>query len=75
MHLLPNSSMDAAPVPEPIIVDKSLPLNNRFLEPPTGDGSTPAFSYCISLAALILFYYRTATYKKIRTFHAAVSPY
>jgi hypothetical protein len=27
-YLLPNASKDAAPVPDPIIVDKSLPLNN-----------------------------------------------
>lgn len=40
----PNASKDADPVPGPIIVDRSPPLNNGFSGPPTRLGSTPLFS-------------------------------
>lgn len=42
--ILPKESNEAAPVPGPIIVDKSPPLSNGFSGPPTRDGSTPDFS-------------------------------
>lgn len=40
----PKASKEAAPVPGPIMVDKSEPLRSGFSGPPTRDGSTPAFS-------------------------------
>ncbi|KYN42315.1 hypothetical protein ALC56_03453 [Trachymyrmex septentrionalis] len=41
---VPKPSKDAAPVPGPIIVDKSALLRSGFSGPPTRDGSTPDFS-------------------------------
>ena len=41
---MPKASKEAAPVPGPIIVDKSDPFNRGFSGPPTRDGSTPDFS-------------------------------
>jgi len=43
---VPKSSKDAAPVPGPIIVDKSVPSRSGFSGPPTRDGSlnTPVLS-------------------------------